>query len=134
MWLTATGNRDAVVLAACSLIRSGHPGAAADLLTVAVRDGGIVVVEHDATVLNLLGVIAEQQRRWDEAKDFYHRAARLDGPGAAAARHNQRRYYELFTFGRSRDQAALGDGQDIPLSVPDRSMQRRVARMLRSLT
>jgi hypothetical protein len=123
-------NRDAAVSAACSLIRAGHPGTAADLLAKAVRDA-VVAGSDDATVLNLLGVIAERQGRWGEAKDFYHRAARLDGPGAAAARHNQRRYYELFTFGRSRDQAALGDGQDLPLSVPDRSLQRRVARMLR---
>src|SRR6476661_4784625 len=124
------GNGDAAISAACSLIRGGHPGAAADLLHKAVREGE-VEAELDSAVLNLLGVIAERQGRWDDAKSHYRLAARLQGSGAIAARHNQRRYYELFTFGRCRDAAALGDCHDGPLSAQDPGLRQRVARMLR---
>jgi hypothetical protein len=124
-----SAEHDAAISAACLLIRAGHPGAAADLLAKAAK--GSLLIEQDAAALNLFGVSAERQGRWDEAQHYYRRAARLTGPGAAAARHNQRRYYELFTFGRCRDKAALGDCNDVPLSEPDRSLQRRLTRMLR---
>src|SRR4051812_11579473 len=57
-------DRMVVVEHTCALIRAGHPGAAADLLTETVRDG-VVEGAADATMLNLLGVVAEHQGRWD---------------------------------------------------------------------
>ena len=67
--------------------------------------------DADADCLNLAGVIAERRGQWQVARRYWVRAARAD-KACLAARRNLARYYELFTWGRCRDRAAIGDEPD----------------------
>lgn len=62
----------------------------------------------DARWLNLMGVICESRGDWRRARRFYGKAMRADR-GFAPAEQNMRRWYEMFTFGRTRWPVALGD-------------------------
>lgn len=61
-----------------------------------------------AAWLNLMGVICEARGNWRRAKRYYGRAMRADR-NFAPAEQNMRRWYELFTFGRTKLPVALGD-------------------------
>lgn len=61
--------------------------------------------------LNLMGVICESRGDWRRARRFYGKAMRADR-SFAAAEQNMRRWYELFTFGRTKLPVALGDESD----------------------
>lgn len=58
--------------------------------------------------LNLMGLICESRGDWRRARQFYGRAMRADR-AFAPAEQNMRRWYELFTFGRTNLPVALGD-------------------------
>lgn len=78
-----------------------------DLAEALIMEGGDRAV-HDASCLNVLGLIAEARGKWSKARRFWSRAARADkcyGP----ARQNLRRYFELCQFGRTRLTVAFGD-------------------------
>ena len=63
---------------------------------------------RDAAWLNLMGVVHESRGDWRRARRCYGKAMRADrsfGP----AEQNMRRWYELFTFGRTHWPVALGD-------------------------
>jgi hypothetical protein len=63
---------------------------------------------NQAEVLNLLGVIAERRQDWKQARRFYGKSLRADRR-YAPAQQNMRRWFELATFGFSREPVALGD-------------------------
>lgn len=63
---------------------------------------------RDAAWLNLMGVVHESHGDWRRARRFYGKAMRADR-SFAPAEQNMRRWYELFTFGRTRWPVALGD-------------------------
>lgn len=74
----------------------------------------------DAPYFNLLGVLYETQREWRLAKKFYGKAMRADRH-YQPAQQNMKRIYELYTFGRSRVQVALGDeSETFPVQAPAR--------------
>jgi Flp pilus assembly protein TadD len=54
----------------------------------------------DAACLNLLGLAAEVRGDWKCARKMYQRALQRDR-SCQPAEQNLRRYFELFTFGRS---------------------------------
>jgi len=66
---------------------------------------------RDAPYFNLLGVLYETQRDWRLAKKFYGKAMRADRH-YQPAQQNMARIYELYTYGRSRVQVALGDDSE----------------------
>ena len=61
--------------------------------------GGDVALS-DPACLNLLGLAAEARGDWGAARRMYGRALRRDRH-YFPAEQNLRRYFELFTFGRS---------------------------------
>jgi hypothetical protein len=61
--------------------------------------GGDVAL-NDAACLNLLGLAAEVRSDWPRAKHMYGRAMRRDH-SYLPAEVNMRRYYELFTLGKT---------------------------------
>jgi hypothetical protein len=67
-----------------------------------------MVASHDAPSLNLLGVIHEIRGEWKLARKYYGKAIRTD-QRFEPAQQNMRRFYELHTFGHSREPVALGD-------------------------
>jgi DNA-binding response OmpR family regulator len=64
--------------------------------------------QRTAEYFNLLGVVYEAQRQWRLARKCYGKAMRAD-KRYEPAQLNMKRLYELYTFGRSRVQVALGD-------------------------
>lgn len=58
--------------------------------------------------LNLMGVICESRGDWRRARRYYGKAMRANH-NFAPAEQNMRRWYELFTFGRTKLPVALGD-------------------------
>jgi hypothetical protein len=95
--------RDSLLLDACVAIRAGRVDDAAELLRPHAA-----ALANDAAYLNLLGVVCELRRQWRLSRRFYGLA--LSGtPRYTPAHRNLRRYYELSTFGRSREPVALGD-------------------------
>jgi hypothetical protein len=95
--------RDNLLRRVCKAVRSGDFARARAILESAPGAGTC-----DAECLNLLGVICEADRNWRQARKYYGKAIRADGE-FAPARQNMRRYYELFTFGRSEYPILLGD-------------------------
>jgi len=69
-----------------------------------------------ADYFNLLGVIYEAQQKWRLARKFYGKAMRAD-KHYKPAQLNMRRIYELYTFGRSKQEVALEDEPAGPESV-----------------
>ncbi|HEY2586329.1 MAG TPA: response regulator [Tepidisphaeraceae bacterium] len=65
---------------------------------------------RDAAWLNLMGVVHESRGDWRRAKRFYGKAMRADRR-FAPAEQNMRRWYELFTFGRTQWPVAMGDNR-----------------------
>jgi hypothetical protein len=63
---------------------------------------------RDAAWLNLMGVACEGRSDWRGAKRFYGKAMRADR-SFVPAQQNMRRWFELFTFGRTNLAVALGD-------------------------
>ena len=61
-----------------------------------------------ADYFNLLGVIYEAQQKWRLARKFYGKAMRAD-KHYKPAQLNMRRIYELYTFGRSKQEVVLED-------------------------
>jgi len=66
------------------------------------------LAERDAAYFNLLGILYESRRQWRLAQKFYGKAIRANRH-YEPAQQNMRRIYELNTFGRSNELAALGD-------------------------
>jgi Flp pilus assembly protein TadD len=60
----------------------------------------------DAAALNLLGTVFELQGNWKAARKHYSRAISADVT-YEPAQQNMRRWYELFTFGRTSEPLAL---------------------------
>jgi response regulator RpfG family c-di-GMP phosphodiesterase len=81
--------------------------ASAESLLMKAADLG----EHDAAYFNLLGVIYELRRQWRLAQKMYGKSSRAD-KHYEPAQQNLRRVYELNTFGRTSEPAAIGDGHD----------------------
>ena len=102
---SAQQNRDcaAAVRDACLAIRLACFDDAEHVLWSA-GDSGL----RDAAWLNVMGVVYESRGAWRRAKRFYGKSMRAD-PGFAPAEQNMRRWYELFTFGRTKWPVALGD-------------------------
>ncbi len=65
-----------------------------------------------ADYFNLLGVIYEAQQKWRLARKFYGKAMRAD-KHYKPAQLNMRRIYELYTFGRSKQEVVLEDKPDV---------------------
>ena len=61
-----------------------------------------------AASLNLLAVLALSSGDWQTAKRFWTRACQRD-PHYVPASQNLRRYFELCTFGTSKQPLSLGD-------------------------
>ncbi len=95
--------RDELLRRARAAIRAGAPELAEALGT---EYGDLA--RSDAACLNVLGVIAEARGRWTDAKRFWGKSLRAD-PRYAPAYQNLRRYFELWTWGRSEYPRALGD-------------------------
>ena len=95
-------DRRSALLMASAAARQG----AWELVESELLRGGETAL-HDAACLNLLGLAAEAQGNWRRAKRMYGRAMRRDRSYLPAER-NMRRYYELFTFGRSDVPQSLG--------------------------
>jgi hypothetical protein len=95
--------RDELLRRACEAVRSGDFARAKAILESAPAAGTC-----DAACLNLLGVICEADRDWRQARKHYGKAIRADGE-FTPARQNMRRWYELFTFGRTEYPILLGD-------------------------
>src|SRR2546428_7119333 len=78
-------------------------------------------LERDPEYLNLLGVVCEQRQHWKAARRFYGAAISI-APDFTPAQQNMRRIFELSTFGRSLEHAALlTPGRPVPhqrLGVP----------------
>ena len=100
---TATAIRDA-----CRAIRRGSIERAEGILISAADTG-----EGDAAWLNLRGALYEARGDWRRARRFYGKAMRADRR-FAAAEQNMRRWFELFTFGRTNWPVALGDEMPNP--------------------
>lgn len=66
---------------------------------------------RDAAWLNLMGVVCQARVDWRRAKRFYGKAMRADR-SFVPAEQNMRRWFELFTFGRTNLAVALGDETD----------------------
>ena len=114
-----------------ALFSSGptDPGAPEQMVQrtrIAIREGDVDLAEAllgecgdaadaDTDCLNLKGVIAEMRGDWRAARQYWVRAAK-GTPQSAAAKHNLRRYYELFEFGRCRDWVAFGDEPEFVLT------------------
>lgn len=90
---------------------------AALMASAAICQGELVLAETtilaggdaalcDASCLNLLGVIAEKRHDWKLARRMYGRSIRADRR-FEPAQQNMRRWFELFTFGRSSEPVAL---------------------------
>jgi hypothetical protein len=92
-----------VVRDACLSLRLGRIGEAEAIL----RSIAACPPRH-ADWLNLMGVIYESHGDWRRARRFYGKAMRADRD-FAPAKQNMRRWYELFTFGRTNLPVALGD-------------------------
>jgi hypothetical protein len=107
-------DRRTALLMASAAARQG----AWDLVEAELLKGGEVAM-NDAACLNLLGLAAEWRGDWPRAKRMYGRAMRRDRSYLPAER-NLRRYYELFTFGRSEVPKCLG-------TVPDPRLGDRLA-------
>jgi len=60
----------------------------------------------DAAALNLLGAVFELRGDWKSARRHYSRAIKADR-NYEPAQQNMRRWYELFTFGRTQEPLAL---------------------------
>jgi tetratricopeptide (TPR) repeat protein len=65
---------------------------------------------NNAECLNLIGLTYEMRGDWNLARKSYSKAMAAD-PAYAPAQQNMRRWYELYTFGRSHVPRALGDEQ-----------------------
>ena len=72
-----------------------------------------------ADYFNLLGVIYEAQQKWRLARKFYGKAMRAD-KHYKPAQLNMRRIYELYTFGRSKQDVVLEDepAETEPVEMP----------------
>jgi tetratricopeptide (TPR) repeat protein len=92
-----------VLLDACRALRAGEWAQAEALLMRAAPLAG-----DDPAFLNLAGVAAEARRDLRSARAFYSRAIRTN-PRFEPAQQNMRRLFELSRFGRTWQQAALGD-------------------------
>jgi hypothetical protein len=55
-----------------------------------------------------MGVVCESRGEWRRARRFYGKAMRANR-GFAPATQNMRRWFELFTFGRTSWPVALSD-------------------------
>ena len=88
---------------ACLAIRDGRFDEADELLAIAGRG-----VSADAVRWNLQGVAFECRRDWKRARRCYRKAVAADRQFMPALQ-NQRRLYELHTFGRSEEPIVLGD-------------------------
>ena len=95
--------RGASVQDACIAIRLGCFDEAKALLRQIAGQHG-----RDAAWLNLMGVACEARSDWRGAKRFYGKAMRADR-SFVPAEQNMRRWFELFTFGRTNLAVALGD-------------------------
>jgi len=95
--------RAAVLHGACEAIRTGCWDDAQVILESAGDRGS-----RDAAWLNLVGVLHEARAQWKLARRYYGKAMRAD-PRYSPARQNMRRWFELFTFGRSKEPVMLGD-------------------------
>jgi hypothetical protein len=74
--------------------------------------------QRDSRCLNVLGVLAVAAARWKEAKRLWQKAVRIDDC-YEPPRRNLRRYYELFQFGHSRVELALGDEPEFRAMGPE---------------
>lgn len=98
-----TESSSRVVRDACLSLRLGRIGEAETILrSIAARP------PRHADWLNLMGVIHEFRGDWRRARRCYGKAMRADRD-FAPAEQNMRRWYELFTFGRTNLPVALGD-------------------------
>jgi len=93
----------AALHSACKAVRLADCEAA--VAAVAACGAGL---DDEAAYLNLLGALAELSRLWRAARWLYGQALFAD-KYYEPARRNLRRLYELYTFGRTRLPAALGD-------------------------
>lgn len=64
--------------------------------------------ERQAEYFNLLGVLYEAQGNWRMARKCYSKGMAADRK-YAPVEANMRRFYELYTFGETRQSVALGD-------------------------
>jgi hypothetical protein len=94
--------RDTALLMAMAAAEQGEWS----LVEAELLRGGSVAL-NDAACLNLLGLAAEVRGDWPRAKRMYGRAMRRDR-SYLPAEMNMRRYFELFTLGRSAVPKCLG--------------------------
>jgi len=97
--------RDSLILDAAVALRLGHVDCAYELLTAYDR-----VLTADPAYLNLLGVFFEIRKNLKTARRFYNLACCVE-PKYQPARQNQRRVYELLTFGSTTVPVSLGDAE-----------------------
>jgi hypothetical protein len=95
--------RGASVRDACIAIRLGCFDEAEALLDQIAGQHG-----RDAVWLNLMGVVCQARAYWRGAKRFYGKAMRAER-SFVPAEQNMRRWFELFTFGRTNLAVALGE-------------------------
>lgn len=81
---------------------------AADTLLMRAAD----LVGKDPAYFNLLGVLHELQGKERLARKFYGKAIAA-GRNYPPAQHNMQRLYELYTYGHSRQEVALGDEAEL---------------------
>jgi len=103
---STVGGYDGVLMRIRKAMRASDFATAETLLMKAAD-----LAEKDAAYFNLLGILYESRRQWRLAQKFYGKSIRANGK-YAPAQQNMRRIYELNTFGRSNEAAALGDEPD----------------------
>ena len=77
--------------------------------------------EHLAEYYNLLGVLYEAQGNWRMARKCYSKGMAADRT-YAPVEANMRRFYELYTFGETRQSVALGDEPEYAVQSKVRSI------------
>lgn len=95
--------RMSVLRSACRAVREGRLDDARQSIA---QEGD--AADSDAWCLNLLGILAVLRGDWPVAARCWRRALVVDR-NCVPARHNIRRYFELFQFGHSNEPFLLGD-------------------------
>jgi DNA-binding response OmpR family regulator len=98
----APGGYERVLDRARKLLRMADVTHAEALLVRAAEQNA----KSSADYFNLLGVIYEAQQKWRLARKCYGKAMRADGK-YLPAKLNMKRIYELYTFGRSKQEVVL---------------------------
>ena len=94
-----------------------------ELVESELLKGGEIAM-NDAACLNLIGLAAEIRGDWPRAKRMYGRAMRRDR-SYLPAELNMRRYFELFTFGRSTIPKCIGMIRSLPQNLKERRASAR---------